>query len=181
MLNTNEKTLVTDVIANFLKGDTDHFLSIKNQISKFVCKQYFGDSLNREDIVSEILNILVKNLKNGVFYGDSLKALEVYIYGIVKNTVYDRAKKSGRLVFPANIPDINQDSAKYIDKEVARKELSKKILQAMDERCRGLLELKFLEQWSDQEIANKYQKSKNAISTAISRCIKKAKELDFVQ
>ncbi len=180
LADTNEKQIVKEVIANFLNGDTAHFVTIKKRISRYVHKQYFGDALNREDIVSDIINILVRNLQNGAFYGDSLKAFEVYIFGIVKNTVLNRAKKSGRLVFPTFVPDIKEDSAKYVDKVVARKDLSRKILNAMDERCQELLKLKFMNEWSDQEIADKYNKSKNAISTAISRCIKKAKDLDFV-
>ena len=61
------------------------------------------------------------------------------------------------------------------------KDLAGKIMAQIGEVCRELLHLKFEEQWSDQEIAAKIKKSRNATSTAISRCLKKAQELEIVR
>jgi DNA-directed RNA polymerase specialized sigma24 family protein len=59
--------------------------------------------------------------------------------------------------------------------------MAEKIMAAMDPKCRHLMKLKFLLCWSDQEIADSIRKTKNATSTAMTRCLKKAQELEFVR
>jgi RNA polymerase sigma factor (sigma-70 family) len=176
----NERTILQDVIDGFLAGESEQYRVLKTRITQYVHIQYRGDALNKEDIVSDVMEIIFRNLKAGVFRGDSLKALEVYIYSVVKNTLMNRAKKSTRIRYFADSPEIADSDAGKIDQRLVLKDLSDRILAAIDEKCRELLEMKFRQELADQEIADHYGKTKNAVSTAISRCIKKAKGLGIL-
>lgn len=175
----DEQQILANIVQGFLSGDTEQYRTIRSRIAQYVHLQYFGDAINKEDIVSDVVEILLRNLRDGKFHGETLKGLEVYMFGIVKNTVLNRRRKSGRLVFISTVPD-QTDKAAPVDDTIAREDLSRRILEAMDEKCRELLELKFRQFWSDQEIADRQKKSKNAVSTAISRCLKKARALGFL-
>lgn len=176
----NEKDTLQRVINGFLTGDAEHYRVIRTRIEQYARLKYYGDALNLDDVASDVMELLFRNLKEGRFRGDSLKALEVYIFSMVRNYVINRRKKSGRMHYPGELPE-QVDRAQRQDEQVANEDLSCKILSAMDEKCRDLLELKFCKFWSDQEIADHYKKTKNAISTAITRCLKKARDLDFLQ
>lgn len=180
MSQDDDRAILRQVVDGFLAGESEQYRMLKTRIAQYVHIQYRGDSLNKEDIVSDIMEIVFRNLKAGAFRGDSLKALEVYIYSIVKNTLMNRAKKSGRLRFYSDSPEVADSYAGKIDHRFLLKDLSDRILAALDQPCRDLLELKFRQELADQEIADRYGKTKNAISTAISRCIKKAKGLGIL-
>ncbi|MFH1686120.1 MAG: sigma-70 family RNA polymerase sigma factor [bacterium] len=180
MSQNDEHTILRQVIDGFLAGESEQYRMLKTRITQYVHIQYRGDALNKEDIVSDIMEIVFRNLKASAFHGDSLKALEVYIYSIVKNTLLNRAKKSGRLRFYSDSPEVADSYAGKIDQRLLSKDLSDRILAALDESCRELLEMKFRQELADQEIADHYGRTKNAVSTAISRCIKKAKNLGIL-
>jgi len=168
-------------VAGFLRGDEEHYRVIRTRIEQYARLKYYGDAVNLEDVASDVVELLFRNLKDGRFHGDSLKALEVYIYSMVRNYVVNRRKKSGRMHYPANLPDRVDSAIQPLDEQVAAEDLSNKILSALDESCRELLELKFRQFWSDQEIADHLGKTKNAVSTAVTRCLKKARSLKIAQ
>ena len=176
----DERAILEQVINGFLAGESEQYHVLKTRITQYVHIQYRGDALNKEDIVSDVMAIIFRNLKAGTFRGDSLKALEVYIYSVVKNTLMNRAKKSTRMRYFADSPEVADSGAGKIDQRLVLKDLSDRILAALDDKCRELLEMKFKKGLADQEMADHYGKSKNAISTAISRCIHKAKGLGIL-
>lgn len=177
----NDKQALQKVIDGFLAGNSAEYETIKARIGRYIHSQRLADGVDKEDVLSEILGALFQNLKNRRFRGDSLKAFEVYIYSMVKNKLLSHLKTEQRYEYPSDIRDLAHLSGGYIVREVADRDLSTKILAAIDEKCRQLLEYKFRRGWSDQELADHMGKTRNAISTAVSRCIKKAQELDIVK
>lgn len=169
------------MVNGFLTGDADHYRVVRRRIEQYARLKYYGDAINLDDVVSDVIELLYRNLKEGRFRGNSLKALEVYIFSMVRNYVINRRKKSGRMHYPGELPEQADNSQQPQDEQVAAEDLSNKILSALDENCRKLLDLKFRQFWSDQEIADHFNKTRNAISTAVTRCLKKARELDFLQ
>lgn len=168
-------------IDGFLKGDSVQFRLIKTKVTQYVYHQRFGDSATKDEIISETLEILYTNLKNGKFRGDSITALSVYIYSIIRFRCLRQHRESVRTVVDderlAEMPDYRPSPAE----ETTCRDLANRILSSLDPNCRNLLELKFKQQWTDQEIADHLKKTKNATSTAISRCVDKARGMNFVQ
>lgn len=171
---------ITNVIDGFLAGSGSYYDVITNRIRRFVAGHGLNRRVDREEIVSEIIVALYDNLKHGKFRGDSLKALEVYIYSMVKNTVSAHYRNAGRLHYWDSVPERHQVPDTY-DSGVTKKDLSEKIMAEMDATCREILDLKFRKFWSDQELADYFGKSKNAMSTAIHRCVRRAQELEIVK
>jgi RNA polymerase sigma factor (sigma-70 family) len=172
---------VQNLIRDFLKGRSSVYDTIEGRIRRYVHSMRLSEGEDRNDIIAEVIASLYANLEQGKFHGDSLKALEVYIYSIAKNITVKYHRRQRRIQYWGEIPDSMHMPSLAYDSGITKKDLSQKILQAMDERCRHLLDLKFKQFWSDQELADHYKMTKNAMSTAISRCVKKARGLEFVK
>ncbi|MCP4569249.1 MAG: sigma-70 family RNA polymerase sigma factor [FCB group bacterium] len=179
MTELHDPDQLQKLIGEFLSGSNEVYAAIENRIRRFVYSRPLSTGVDKSDIVADVIAALYENLKANKFHGDSLKAFEVYIFSIAKNTISKYHRKLGRIQFWAEIPE--QEPTSPYDSGVTKKDLSEKILDSLDESCRKLLELKFRQYWSDQELADKYGKTKNAMSTAISRCVKKARNLEIVK
>jgi len=168
-------------IVAFLQGDTDQYRSIKNRITQYLYRHDYGGRLDRDEVVDEVLLILFDNLSHNRFHGDSLKALNVYIYGIVRNHIRSALSRRRRLSYTADEFDSPDPNAEDPARHAERRDLIRKLFAAVTEACAEVLTLKFRKGWSDQEIAEHQQKTKNAVSTAISRCLDRLRSLDFVR
>lgn len=165
-------------IDRFLLGDSVQYRLIRAKVTQYVHHQPFYGGVDVEEVVSETMRILYENLKQGAFRGDSLTALSAYIYGICRHQVHRAWHRQRRLVHMDQPPDRPgpDESLRQGDFDLAEK-----IFEALDENCRKLLRLKFLQGWVNEEIAAEVGKTKNAVSTAIFRCLKKVAEFDFVR
>ena len=165
-------------VDGFLVGDSVQYRTIRAKISQYVHHQTFDRGIDVEEIVSETVRILYENLKQGAFRGDSLTALSAYIYSICRHQVHRAWHRQKRLVHMDQPPDLpGPDEGRLRE----HSDLATKVLAALDQNCRKLLELKFLQGWINDEIAAEMGKTKNAVSTAIFRCLKKVAEFDFVR
>ncbi|MBN1213391.1 MAG: sigma-70 family RNA polymerase sigma factor [candidate division Zixibacteria bacterium] len=176
-----EKKKLKIIINGFLKGDSVQFRIIKNKITQYIYHQNFGSDVDRDELISETLQYLYENLKNRKFQGDSLTALNVYIYSIIKFRINRVIRRRKRLSYTDESFDYREDARANPSEEVGNQEIIVKIFDRIDPGCQNLLHMKFRECWSDQEIADHLKKTKNAVSTAISRCVKKVQELDFIR
>jgi RNA polymerase sigma-70 factor (ECF subfamily) len=172
------------VIAGFLRGDSEQHQIIKRQIARLVDRWYSGRADDREDLVADTLKTLLENLRGGQFRGESLKSFNSYIYGITNFKVLRAVQRANSAEHPHDPEVMDQlPLTGLVDQqtEVADRQLVQRIYRAINPKCRELLELKFSMGWSDQEIADHRNMTKNAVSTAISRCIRRAQTLDFVR
>jgi RNA polymerase sigma factor (sigma-70 family) len=165
-------------IQGFLTGDSAQYRIIRAKVAQYVHHQPFNRGVDVEEIVSETVRILYENLKQGAFRGDSLTALSAYIYSICRHQVHRAWHRQKRLVSMDHPPELMGPDE---GDQQAQRDLTARVLSALAESCRKLIELKFLQGWTNDEIAVEMGKTKNAISTAISRCIKKVAEFDFVR
>ncbi|MEW5873808.1 MAG: sigma-70 family RNA polymerase sigma factor [Candidatus Zixiibacteriota bacterium] len=169
------------VIDSFLRGDHRQFEALRRQVAKYVARHFTGSDAERDDLTAEILQALLVGLRHERFRGESIRELAGYIYGIARLKIIRAVRNRAR--WPNGGPeDISLLHALgESDGQLADRDLANKILAAIDPKCRRLLEWKYVHGWSDQEIADHVRKSKNAVSTAICRCVKKAQELDVVR
>jgi RNA polymerase sigma factor (sigma-70 family) len=172
------------VIAGFMRGDPAQHRIIARQIARLVDRWYSGRAADREDLVAETIKTLLENLRAGRFRGETLKSFNSYVYGITNFKVLraiQKAKSSEQTHDPDSLENLALPTGLDPQSEIAHQQLIERIYSAIDSKCRELLALKFSMGWSDQEIAEHRKMTKNAISTAISRCIRRAQGLDFVR
>jgi RNA polymerase sigma factor (sigma-70 family) len=184
MPELSETEQLRRIVDGFLSGDSEQHRRLREQIRRYVWRRYGADRTGHEDLVSEIVNALLVNLRAGRFRGNNLKTFSAYICGIARLKVGHAINSSDRTRDRASAEDVEDlpVSKTYPDHDaVADKDMIDKILGALEGECRELLTLKFHQGWSDGEIAAHKKKTKNAISTAISRCVKKVRGLEFVK
>ena len=172
---------VRTFIQDFLNGDSEAYRVIRSRIRQYLHRHNLSDDDERNDLTSEITQILVANFAQGKFRGDNVKALNVYIYRIVNSRVCRHLRNRMRERALATLLDHRGNPGQEIDEQAARRDLAERIVESLDGPCRELIDLKFGKGLSDQEIADRVRKSKNAVSTALSRCIKKAQQLAIVR
>ncbi|MBN4072317.1 sigma-70 family RNA polymerase sigma factor [bacterium AH-315-F03] len=165
------------VIRGFLEGDSNQYRVIKSRVNSYVRYQLYDHS-ECQDIVDEVLQILFENLSAGKFEGDNLRSFNVYVFGITRNRVRRHVTVRKRVMYTSaelDPPDNKtQPSIESVD-------LARKVISHLGDSCGEILEMKFLRDWSDDEIAQKLGKTKNATSTAIHRCLQKARLLPFIK
>ncbi len=184
MTSSSKDIHLERIIAGFLLGDSEQYQIIRRQIARLVDFWYSGRVAEREDLVAEIIKTLLENLRAGRFRGDTIRSFNSYVYGTTRFTVIraaKRAKSGAESRDPDALDQFPLVNSADIHAEAAHRQLLEKIYAAIQPLCRELLELKFSLGWSDQEIADQRKMTKNAVSTAISRCIRRAQTLEFVK
>ena len=146
----------------------------------YIASRRPGPAIDRDELHSEIMLALLTNLRRGAFRGASVREFNVYLYTIVRNQVA-RAFKMHRPQISIDEASDTLESAGSVSDRVAAQDLADRIFQALDPRCRRLLKLKFMFDWTDLEIADYSKMTKNATSTAISRCLKRTLSFPFVK
>jgi len=173
MSDRRQADLLILTVERFLAGESAQYRIVRDRISQYVHHRLNDPRIDHDEIVDETITILYQNLRTGAFRGDSVTAFSLYIYSIVRNRVSRACHRIRRLSPGAETTEIPVP-----DDELARehRQQVERILGALDESCRILLQLKFIEGWINQEIAEEMGKTKNTVSTHISRCLKKAQE-----
>jgi RNA polymerase sigma factor (sigma-70 family) len=181
MTSDSEFSLLQSVIENFLRGDSSEFRAIKSRIAWYVSTMSIGPDGEREQIVADVLGMLSENLQKKRFRGDSIKALNFYIYGMVRHRTQNLHRRERRLERNSSALGAIADLAVPVDEILANRDLIRKIVQLLDAKSVRLIRMKFEQGLSDQEIADELDMTRNAVSTAICRCIKKVQNLGIVR
>ncbi len=177
----SEKARLRVIIEGFLRGDSTQYRILLTKVTQYVNHQCYGSDFDKDDLISEVLGALIDSFRKKRFSGNSIKALNVYIYKIIRNQIGHRVRHRELLSYADEYQELIDEKVRSPEDEAVDKELVRRIYQELDPKCRELLKLKFDQNWSDQEIADSLKKTKNAISTAISRCIKKVQELNMIK
>lgn len=181
MTNCPKTITVQLVIDAFITGDTEQYYILRDQIAKYVNTHRGLSKEVKEDIVADTLGALLQNFRNRRFRGDSIKALNVYIFMIVRNTVSNHLRKTNDWTGGLDSADMEDTGSTPPDTRMADKDLITKVLSQIEEKCAVLLRMKFHLGMSNQEVSERLSMTKNAASTAISRCLDRAKKLKIIK
>lgn len=154
--------------------------SIRGRLSSYVRQRFSARHEECDDLVSEIIAVLIYSLRSGTFRGGDLKSLNAYIYGIARLKIMKAVERAGRRhELSQHLRSSDLCIARFTSPEMRtiRTDLLERIYGGLDPKCSELMRLKFAEGWTDQELADYKKMTKNALSTAISRCLQKARTL----
>lgn len=179
-----ERLKLDRLVQAFLSGESRQYHIIKTRIDRYLESRFRGSPSEREDLVSDILMALIDALRSGRFRGETVKEFNGYLYGTARFKMIQALERRGRTPIvedPAQTLAVVDEKRKNPHQETADKDLIQKIYEGLDVRCRELLRLRFEENWTDQEIADQVGKTRNAVSTAVSRCLQKARAIGAVK
>jgi RNA polymerase sigma factor (sigma-70 family) len=181
MKASNEHLSVQQFIEAFQRGDSACYKFIRRKIAQYVNYHMSGGADQREELASEVLTALADNFRRGSFRGDSIKALNVYLFNMIRNRVIAYRKKAGSLQSDNHDRAGSDPATEDPSNALADMDLAEKVFRALDTKCAELLRLRFQSGWSNPEIAESLRMTVNAVSTAITRCLDRARNLNIVR
>lgn len=172
------------IIQALTRGDSRQHAIIRQKLEAYVRTRLAGSAADIEDTVAEITATLLEALTSDRFRGRTLPEFNGFLYGIARMKILQAVSQRERHALGRNTDaqsDVADSRANGPDRIVANNDLARHVYAAVNSKCRQLLQLKYEECWTDQEIADLYGMTKNAISTAICRCLKTARAAKAVQ
>lgn len=159
-----------------MKKPKDNFLPYYNQFKDKIYNYFLYrvgfDKALAEDLTSEVF---IKALKSFIDF-DENKKFQSWIYMIAHNHLVNHYKADNKII-PL---EIVEDFLKYIDNSAEEKlELERvlKIIDSMEDADSEVIRFKFIDQLSNQEIADLLNKEEGTVRTQISRSLNKLREI----
>ncbi|MFZ1719903.1 MAG: sigma-70 family RNA polymerase sigma factor [Candidatus Moraniibacteriota bacterium] len=175
----------TNLILRHLSGDTKAFLLLMKSYLKPIYRfafQFTHEQASAEDIAQETFIKVWKNLRRF----DTRRPFKTWIFTIAKNTAYDYLKKRKTLPFSSFENDEGENPLEAIDDEnllpsaiLERKEITTMLTSALEKISptnQTLLTLRYLEDFSLEEIAEILGEPYNTIKSRHLRALKRLKQ-----
>ncbi|MFQ5446287.1 MAG: RNA polymerase sigma factor, partial [Saprospiraceae bacterium] len=120
---------------------------------RFVMK-YGAVSKDRAfEFYQDAIIVLHRKVTEGQLAAPLRSSLQTYLFGIGKNLC--RRTASGRLSFPADVPDIPEHPMEEVHERQHNAAVVKSLLQRIGDKCREFLTLVFLDELPQDEIIEK--------------------------
>jgi len=163
------------LIVSFLGGTPTAIKIITDWIRAVVFHSNWHDYENAEDVVSDTVYKILNLLRADKFRGES--SLKVYVSRIARYTVIDaiRRERRAREIVVENVEqprEIDSPETEYLEAE--KWSIFQRIFDLIDEKCRHLWKLIFVERLSYAAIAIREKSSENAVKVRAFRCREKA-------
>jgi RNA polymerase sigma-70 factor (ECF subfamily) len=163
-----------ELIAGFLKGELSAVRTIAGWAETVARYEAWGFE-TPEDVVQATMLALVQNFRDGRFAGGNLRA---YVRRIAKNhcvTNYRRMRSRGEHVSLDDIASGLAAAPSYVDGE--DKLSLKAVLDELDDGCRRIVLLAYMEGQSRDEIARQMDISVEAARVRLFRCLQRARSI----
>jgi len=177
LLNEDEKTIIARIAEGDSEAENYLFSCFKERIQFLVRIRSRGNIpvQDQEDIISEIQQAILLNVRKGRFDPEREKPLEAYIAGIASNIVgqYFRKLKKEKANVDVNLHHIENPGnilSDLINEE--RREKLKKCLQKLEHKYKEVLVLRIYENKSIEEIALLLNLDRRRVSERINYAFK---------
>jgi len=170
----NEDGETDRLIGEFLDGRLEAVRTVADWAKSVAAHRAWGFE-TPEDVVQATLLALVQNLREGRFKGGNLRA---YVRRIAKNmcvTNYRKIRSRGEHI--SLDESTHRPPARLSSDDVERRALLNEILGRLDESCRQVLLLAYVQGFSRKEIGERLQISEEAARVKLFRCIRNARAM----
>lgn len=161
-------------LADFMKGDPAAVRTVAGWARSVITHRVW-EFENTEDIVQATLLALLENLKEGKFKGGNLRA---YVRRIAKNksiSSYRKMKTRGVRV------QLDESEYLYLTRcgggEAEKTALVSRILDSLEEKCRAIILLAYVQGYSRREISSALGISEGAARVRLFRCVESARSM----
>jgi len=178
LLNVDEKTIIARIAGGDSEAENYVFSHFKERIQFLVRVRSRGNipKQDQEDIISEIQQAILINLRKGGFDTERGKPLEAYIAGIASNIVgqYFRKLKREKTTVDIDLQHHIENSenilSDLIDEE--RREKLRNYLQRLKLKYKEVLVIRIYENKSIDEIAKQLNLDRRRVSERINYAFK---------
>ena len=176
-MNKEEKLLIQKTREGNVSAMEAHYDSCFKSLFKFIKYKVDRDEV-AEDITAEAFTRAFENIKK--FKGKS--SFKTYVYTIAKNLVYGQYKEQSQNVSldeeRQELEDRSQEIEDSCDEETVKKEkeISMEILDVLSnlsEKERGVIELRYLSEFSVRETAESLGMSESNVKVITHRALNK--------
>jgi len=123
-----------------------------------------------EDIYQEVWIKVLKNLKSY----DIMRPFSPWLITIARNTIYDNKRKEKVIEFSSLTQPENRPEEELLEKE--RLQLLNKLIDTLSEHDKTIIILKYFEELSNEEIANKLNSDSKTIKWQLYEAKKRLKK-----
>ncbi len=186
--NDNQSNNYDDELANGIKKNNEKVLTELVNIGENILKPYLvGKEVEEEDAKDIVQETLIKAITNIDTFSKEKGKFKTWLFKILRNTWIDKQRKDKRrhrslhvqldqvpgeelvsmdLLFGlASYPEV----IKGIGYENPRIKIMKEAIEKIPERYKVLLELYYFENWSEIEIAKKFNIQEASVPKLVSR------------
>lgn len=167
-----------ELIEAFLAGEKSAVATVVGWIKMYVGNSTWRGTIWAEDVVSDALYRVYRQLHAGHFRGKS--SVHTYVRGITHYAIIDWVRRQRR--FDSFVRNFPNDSADYFTPEdhyrqARKRELMLRIEEHIDRNCTQIWDLVFGEDLSYREVGVRIGKTEGAVKSLMFRCKEKAMEL----
>ena len=132
---------------------------------------------SKEEAEDLVQVVFVKVYRSISSFSDQGKSPLAYFFTIARNTIYDYWRKQNRVSLQEDIdiPDMRQDPVRQVEQQEAS-DLVRQGIQHLTDDQSEVITLKFINELSNQEIAELLSKSEESIRQLQSRGLQKLRE-----
>ena len=162
------------IIEGFLKGKPDE-VGIVSGWARSVVEYRSWNFDNREDIVQAVLLALLENIRSGKFSGGNLRA---YVRTIAKNKCVSgfRRRKTRGIRIPLDENEYLYYERSF-EEDVENISMAARILERLQDGCRQIIMLAYIEGYSRRRISEILGISEGAARVRLYRCVENARAL----
>jgi RNA polymerase sigma-70 factor (ECF subfamily) len=162
------------IARRYLEGDPDSIRTVTEWARAIAANNVWGFE-NTEDIVQSTLLALVQNLREGRFSGGNLRA---YVRRIAKNMCISHYRKIRTRGSHVSFDEKGQHlSCGGSGEDIEHRNLVDSIFKRLNEACRQIILLAYLQGYSRKEISKRLGITEEAARVRLHRCIRFARSL----
>jgi RNA polymerase sigma-70 factor (ECF subfamily) len=170
----NNFTQADRLIRGFLGGQPDA-VKVMAEWSRSVAEHKAWGFQAPEDVVQATLLALVQNLRKGRFKGGDLRA---YVRRITKNMCVTNYRKQLIRGHHVSIEDGTSEPVSNLSgDDLERRALLARIMGKLNEKCRQIIHLAYVQGYSRKEIGSHFGISEKAARVSLFRCIQQARAM----
>jgi len=166
------------VVAGFLENAPEAIAMVSGWVREVVRHRAWGFEAP-DDLTQTTLLALVRNFRDGRYVGGDLRA---YVRRVAKNhcvSDYRRRRVRGQEI-SWDVAGVGQELAApepHPECDPGRRVRLERVLRALGDDCRRLIERAYGQGWSRQEMAEDLGISEGAARARLFRCLERAREL----
>lgn len=180
MKDEYQQRLVERIRSKDRAAETELFVRYQKPLHWKICRHIKADAEHIKDVAGEIYLAILQGLSDPKFDAERWESLDAYIWGVTKNKIRDWFKRANRERVHLNPGPPPAELTKFTEEYVFENEELKKHLRALLKRLppkyKEVLDLKFFEELSVQEISDRIGLAPRRVSERINYALKLARK-----
>jgi len=176
MKDAQHRQIVQRIQSGDAAAEKELFIKYKDAIHWKVCKHIKADAEHIKDVVGEVYLAMLQGLRSPNFEVEKWESLDAYIWGVTQNKIRDwfkRSKKERAVFNPLPPPEeVTSSTDEYLlELEEFQKQL-RTLLKNLPPQYKEVLDLKFFQELSVQEISQQIGLPPRRVSERIHYALK---------